>query len=238
MLVPSPRHRPADLAAWDDQSRLDPVRYLDDSLQRRVETGLERIVRWSAGRAGYVGVSWGKDSVVLADLCQVAAPDWPLVSVTHRLSNPDNGRVRDMFLACWPEARYREIEVPLRRNDVGGWSLTGSLEKGFAEAARTYGGCYMSGVRADESAKRRLWARRSGGETERVLSPLIWWSAQDVFAYLCGNELPIHPVYAMNDEGRWSRDRLRVSDVTLRRGVGMGRRVWEHLYYPEFAEDS
>ena len=53
----------------------------------------------------------------------------------------------------------------------------------------------------------------------------------DVFAYLSLHSLPVHPTYAMSLGGRLPRDRLRVSSLTLRHGVGMGRVEIEERYY-------
>lgn len=109
MLIPSPRHSPEDLAAWEAAERNDVRRWLGE--RRRLERMAEAAgaVVAAVGDA-FCGVSWGKDSVVVAHLVRLHAPAMPLVWV--RLpggwDNPDCEAVRDAFLADWP-GPYEEV---------------------------------------------------------------------------------------------------------------------------------
>ncbi len=236
MLIPSERHKPADLELWAEMERADRVHASHSVFRHKVERALEDIQQFT--RAGkppcYAGVSWGKDSTVLAHLiARCLSPRRDLIPVVwikvEPIFNPDCRLVEDAFL----EAHYIDYHCITTHccRDLLGWHATGTLEQGFAEAVRRFGGRHISGVRAEESGERKLRGRKWGVATRRTLAPLIWWSAQDVYAYLAVHQLPVHPAYAMLGGGRWERDRLRVASLGGRRGDGRGRAEWEQEYY-------
>lgn len=228
-LIDSPRLRPEDRTAWQTASAQDLAWASTGRHQRLVEEAERTIVRFTAAGDGYAGVSWGKDSTVLADLVARVAPTVPLVYVVVTpINNPDCPAVRDRFLDLHPAARYEEIVVA---NRTGGAGRTST--HGFQEAARRFGDRHLSGIRRDESGGREMRFRRWGLETDRTLAPLGNWSARDVFAYLTARSLPIHPAYAMSFGGAIPRDHLRVSSLGGVRGRGTGRQEWERAYYPE-----
>jgi phosphoadenosine phosphosulfate reductase len=240
MLIPSPRHSEADRAAWASQEAADASFARITDWNRRVPRVLQEIDTFGR-REGecYAGISWGKDSTVLADLvCRYndeAGADIPLVWVrVQPMFNPDCRLVRDVFLAAHPEVRYREIEVTCERDSDGDWVGTGRLQKGFELAANEFGGRYLTGVRAQESVARFLRIA-SGSTTARTCAPLGWWKADEVFAYLYLRRLPVHPVYAMSMGGLLDRAQLRVSSIGGQRGRGHGRAQaqWEQRYYPD-----
>jgi len=178
----------------------------------------------------YAGVSWGKDSVVVAHLVRKVLPDLPLVWVrVEPIKNPDCETVRDCFLAQHP-GPYDEIEVWCR-GDADGWHARGTLEKGFAEAAKRYGARHISGVRGEESSARKMRGKTFGISTATTCAPLQWWSGQDVFAYLAHYDLPVHPAYAMSFGGRYDRIQIRVASLGGKRGTGRDREQWEQRYY-------
>jgi len=232
MLIESPRHRPGDIEAWRRVSASDLAWASLARFRERVEAAELEIVRFGREPC-YASISWGKDSTVLADLVARVAPHVPLVWVrVEPIANPDCVAVRDRFLALYPDASYDEITVRCRVY-ADGAHATGTLERGFREAARRHGDRRMTGVRGAESAGRERGRRAHGSGTDKALSPLIEWSAADIWAYLAGHELPIHPAYAMSMGGALNRDRIRVSSLGGQRGTGMGRRDWERTYYAD-----
>ena len=234
-LIESPRFQPGDLDAWRAASARDPVWADTPAYRERVEEAELRLYRWGRDKDYYAGVSWGKDSVALAHMLLTYLPDSPLVWIREEpTKNPDCLLVRDEFLRRFPAARYDEITVRCRIDEAGNPHATGTLEAGFAAAARRYGANHISGVRRYEAAGREKYFRASGGETDRTLAPLIRWTGDDVFAYLAEHDLPVHPVYAMSMGGVIDRSKLRVASLRGRSGAGMGRREWEDLYYPEY----
>lgn len=225
MLIDSPRITPADRAHWERMEAIDDV--YASRCRRRIETlaaGSSALIeRFFADGSGYVGVSWGKDSVVLAALAQHTVPMIPIVWIRVRgVENPDCPLVRDRFLQLFPQARYEEIF-----SDPGSQRTSA---RGFALAARRHGDRYASGVRAEESRERalRIW---SGLETARTVAPLGRWRAADIFATLYCRGLPVHPAYACSFGGTLDRARIRVGALGGARGTGRGRAEWERRYY-------
>lgn len=231
MLIRSPRHTPEDLDAWEVEERTDALHAQRVDLEKKARAAMEELERFARGAIGYVGVSWGKDSVVVAHLAARVAsfggPSLPVVWVrVKERENPDCPLVRDAFMARHPHLRYEEIVA-----DVPAIGLTSSL--GFEEAARRHGDRHISGVRAEESAVRKIRTRRWGLSTERACAPIAWWTHRDVFAFLHAHDLPVHPAYACLMGGILERKHLRVAALGGKRGQGFGRHEWEQMYYPE-----
>lgn len=246
MLIASTRHRPNDLERWAAAERVDAVHCWLSNHRRRVAEAVAAVRRFADDGPCYAGVSWGKDSVVLAHLLAEHAPDVPLACVrVEPIANPDCALVRDAFLARHPGMQYVEMEEwcalsedevhesEVRRTPHGSWIARGTLERGLARVAATYGERYLSGVRADESAQRSLRCKTYGVSTARTCAPLAWWTAANVFAYLHEHGLPVHPAYACAQGGLWPRERIRVASLGGARGAGHGRAEWERRYYPE-----
>ena len=236
MLIVSPRHRPRDLELWAEQEEADLIHAGTTAFAAKVERAIDEICDFAARKRCYAGVSWGKDSTVLAHLIHSgvsrlkdATPTLVWVKVSP-IANPDCDRVADDFLErFW--APYHRVDIDCDR-DLFGFHATGTLERGFSQAARFTGAtAHISGVRAEESGERKWRMRKWGAETIRTLAPIGWWSHADVFGYLASRDLPVHPAYAMQGGGRWPRSRIRVASLGGRRGDGMGRAEWEAEYY-------
>ncbi|MGH3990909.1 MAG: hypothetical protein ACRDSN_00420 [Pseudonocardiaceae bacterium] len=223
MLVPSPRHTPADLEMWAALAAADALRAKLPVHARRVQRSLDAIRRFVADHPDtWVGVSIGKDSLVAADLALSLHPGIRLrkMVLTRAPDQPGTRETRDLFLAAHPGVDYDEFET--------------DAADGLAAMSRWMGDApRITGVRGDESVNRRLSARVHGVATDRSCRPLLHWSADDVFAYSCAGGLPVHPVYAMTLGGRLARRHLRVHALGGPEGVELGRREWERCYFPE-----
>lgn len=235
-LIDSPRLRPEDRTAWKEQSSRDLAHARTSRHRALVEEAELAVVRF-AREPCYASVSWGKDSMVIADMVARLAPHVPLVFLRiEPIWNPDCAAVRDAFLQRFRGCRYDEIVEHEERMDGSGRHNThrsGTFARGFRRAAELHGDRYLSGVRADESAGRRRAAGAYGLGTGRVGMPLMRWSARDVWAYLAAHDLPVHPAYAMTGAGSLDRDRIRVAAIGGERGSGTGRREWEEMYYAD-----
>lgn len=233
MLIQSPRHTVRDLEAWAERERVDAVLCTMTRAKRTAHEAAASIRVFAERGSGYAGTSWGKDSTVIAHMVATKAPQLPLVWIrVTPLENPDCASVRDAFVSAYPAINYHEIAVEAPRASDGNWLPTGRLEEGFALAASRFGARYISGVRADESGKRRLRMMRHGVASENACAPIGWWTGDDVFAYLYAHNLPVHPAYAMSFGGMLDRNRIRVASIGGERGTGHGRREWEERYYP------
>lgn len=231
MLIASPRHTAADLECWGRTWRTAQLHSQLKSHRRQVRRSEDALLSFTGVGMGYAGVSWGKDSVVLASLIARLIPRWPLVWVrVEPIANPDCLLVRDAFLAEHPSVRYEEI-VEWCRRDSDGWHARGTIERGFAEAARRYGPRYASGIRAEESGIRKLRVAKHGLVGPGTCAPIGWWTGDDVWAYALSHGLPIHPAYACTMDGALDPRRIRVASLGGKRGTGMGREEWERSYY-------
>lgn len=237
MLIPSARHTGADLRHWDRLEALDVRRggYVEERL---VPAACARIGRFLAGGSAWVGVSWGKDSTVVADLVRRVSPETPLVWIrVDPIENPDCARVRDLFLARWGnEVNYHELVYTIEI-DAAPWEAAPSAPDkhprgtgGFRDADGLFGARTITGLRRDESARREfLLSKALVGS--RYCAPIGGWSGIDVFAYLAHHELPVHPAYACTFGGTLERERVRVGQIGGARGTGRGRQDWESHYY-------
>lgn len=233
MLIPSPRHTDTDLRVWAELEDADRAWGESRRVAWKAAGSMAAIHQFLREGPAYCGVSWGKDSVVLAEMaCWVGSQHGliaPLIWVrVDPVGNPDCPAVRDAFLSRWPHHPYHEIGVG---HDGRG---TGRLKKGFAEVGRRFGLRHLSGLRADESGGRKISMRHRGLVTEKSCRPLGWWTAADVFGFLAFHGLPVHPAYACLGGGRWLREHLRVATLGGERGSQFGRAEWEREYYGDY----
>lgn len=233
MLVDSPRLTPADREVWAQLEHYDEILGRAPALAQRAGKAVAEIRRFAGEGDCFAGISWGKDSTVVARLVVLADVGVPLVwARADRCESPECEAVRDAFLGQHPVARYEERtytwRVPLRGEP--GWRAGQPGQDALAETLdHLHGGRRITGVRAAESGARRVSARAHGLATARSCRPVLHWSTEDVFAYLAGEGLPVHPAYAMSGGGAWDRGRLRVHAL----GTEVGDAVWERRYYPD-----
>lgn len=222
MLIPSPRHTPADLRLWADLEAGDTA--LAGSLDRKIDRAVADLRSFCRGGGCYASLSCGKDSMAVFGLLRLAGlcASVPLVHVhAAPVANPDNAAV--LLAIAHP------VEVVTVRYDPDAGEAEGDAL--FFAALRAAGRRYVSGVRGDESGGRRIRMRRHGVASANACAPLGWWTADEVFAFLARERLPVHPAYACLGGGRWDRRRLRVDELGGERGAQFGRREWEREYY-------
>jgi phosphoadenosine phosphosulfate reductase len=202
------------------------------------ERACEEVRRFLADGDAWCSVSWGKDSVVTAEIVAMVEPTARVVHVRmERAENPESERVRDAFLKLHPKLRYDEVVVPWPGmiGDVIAWERIGvrTHRDFFRDALAKHGERRISGIRASESSTRRRSARVHGASTDRSCRPLLAWGEHDVFAFLAAFDLPVHPVYAMTMGGMYYRSTLRVDIIGDDPGEMNGRRAWEAEYFPD-----
>lgn len=229
-LIVTSKHSRRDLEAWGRIEREAKATSATLEYSGLVDEAKGAVDGFQAIGGGYLGVSWGKDSMVVAHMTR--PHDTPMVWVRiDPMANPECAIVRDRFLARFPSV-YVEIPSPCRRGN-GTWHATGTLERGFAMAAERFGDRHISGVRGEESSVRRLTVRRNGTLSRSTCRPLAHWRAIHVFTYMIQHELPIHPAYGYTMDGVLDPRRLRVDTLGCKFGDGMGRAEWESRYYRE-----
>ena len=238
MLIISKKHTKIDLELWSVYEEMDKINSKSDKLKYKEDKAIEIIKDFSKRKQCYIGISWGKDSVTVVDLALRNNIDIPIIHLyCIQLHNKESDKVRDTFLKLYPNIQYTEIII-----DYGNLPLCFHDEKidkktdiiwynGFKEAEKRFGDCHISGVRKEESGKRRLRMRMWGLESIRTLAPIGYWKNEDVFAYLNKYNLPVHPNYAMLGNGKWNRKNIRVADIGEPEGSQYDRETWEKEYY-------
>lgn len=245
MLLPSHRHTKADLELWAELEQADLLHFEQlqskniKSPMTKIEKSREVIRKFASEGECYASVSWGKDSTIIAHLIAMCRLEIPLGNVAQdgTGTDPHIADVRDVFLSQFPIEYYEEC-VPLKFIPDDG-SHSPSLDIGISHLIKHFGTeRYIGGVRASESGVRKLGMRTRGLVTANTCQPLGWWTTADVFAYLAGHNLPVHPNYAMLGGGRWSREHIRVSTIGGPKGNQFGRTEWEKEYYGDVLRRS
>lgn len=234
MLISSPRHTREDLRVWADHERMDKRLFAAGGTKALEGTAVKALCEFFMAGAGYISVSWGKDSVVVADLAarvydEIGSP--PVVWFpAGAIENPDCILVRDAFLAMH-DVDYHEVEAALSRDHSDGSIGHDGAQVEFERAAKRFGRRYVSGVRAEESSTRRMTMGTHGLVSSNSCRPIGHWNHHQVFAYLAGRDLPVHPAYACTMGGAIDRGVIRVSTIGGERGRRFGRAEWERFYY-------
>lgn len=234
MILTSRRHRPDDVEHWRYCEKLDDVHALRWTDAKMIKA-MDVIEAFCARGRCYAGVSWGKDSVVLAHILACIHEERgvavPLVYVrVNPIANPDCDAVRDVFMGRFPWLPYEEVDVEYD-TAKSGWKAGENLRRGFEQVFPRYSHRHISGVRGAESGQRKARMHAFGTTTENTCAPIGWWSTQDVWTHLRVFDLPVHPAYACTMGGMLDRDRIRVASLTGQRGRGHGRAEWERTYY-------
>lgn len=215
MIIESRRWLPGDREAWERVSRVDVVHRGLDRLESSALAAIE--AHLSEGPSS-VGVSWGRDSVVVAHLAWRVDPSVPLWTAAGAVDNPDNPPVAAALLDRTGQTHHHYCHQG-HVDDMLGW------------VNRHWHPRSINGVRADESRQRAMSAAVHGLNTERSCRPILRWPSAAVWAYLARHDLPIHPAYGMSRAGALPRDRIRVHSIGDHNGVAHGRREWERAYY-------
>jgi phosphoadenosine phosphosulfate reductase len=236
MLIESNRVTKTDLAAWDELMYFDIEHSKTRAFENREKLTMSIIKEFIKSRRDYfVAVSWGKDSVVLADMFYRLGAVCKYIYIRNLAREPEgNILVRDKFLES-RKLDYKEISYNYSQADSSYFDKNGNPRKWqhtLKELQNEYG-CHVTGIRYDESAKRKRRYIFMGIETENSFAPFRYFTVKDVFAYLYKHNLPVHPNYAMLGGGRWDKYRIRVAAVGNQEGDSMGRAEWEREYYPD-----
>jgi|GEM_PF-1027539 len=240
MLIESPRLKPGDRETWGRLERYDRALY--PAAKAREKAAVELITSWwdETGEAGVCSVSWGKDSTVVAHLTALTDRPIPIIWVrSDPYEPPESEKVRDAFIEQHPSVLYEERIATLRnpkRGEPGYEAHQTNPHRHHQDVLKELiKEPYISGVRAEESRMRAKSARWHGTHTAHTCRPILRWAATDIFAYLSGEGLPVHPIYAMSYGGHLDRRWLRVHPLCSHHeesGVhGRDMASWEDDYY-------
>lgn len=215
----------------------------EDALRARTRTFRALVARSAAtveaalqtAANPYVAISGGKDSLVALALAAQQRPGVAAVWVDDELEDTDTpGAVRRQADALGARLamktgtrRHAGWFWPWRSPDPWRHPETGCLitrESIRVLAPRWgYDGVIL-GVRAQESAGRRVSARAHGaihaplGADLASIRPLLDWGVADVWAAIGAWELPYHPAYDAMSRAGVPRERQRVGPLCLTPG--------------------
>lgn len=236
MLVRSQRLTVDDLALWASYESGDKANV--GIFASKLSVSVDAVREFASRGPCYCGVSWGKDSVVVAYLCRLVDTSIPLIHLRPSNHNPDCDAVRDAYFDKFPGQRYEEIRIDygtLHSKAVARHLLDKETDKLWYEAIRElnrrFENRYILGIRSQESTGRRIRELVHGESSKTGCAPITRWKTAEVFAFLAACGLPVHPAYAMMGGGRWPRERLRVAEIGDVHGSGGGRTAWETEYY-------
>lgn len=206
-----------------------------------------------------VGVSWGKDSVVMLHMAYSLGIR-KAVHIRYYPQDrfPDTDQVRDRVLAAMPDMQYIEVACD------GNWEMYEQLGRFIIEpetieekailaeyeakfgvaiaAGRDQLGAtgMFAGMRADESRVRQLLTRTKGNDYETVdgrktALPMAYWEGSDIWAYTVAHNLPWLRIYDFSPIGSRVRERSEPG-FSVARGVGEkirrrgGWQSWQAAY--------
>jgi phosphoadenosine phosphosulfate reductase len=219
---------------------------------RRVDEACRVIEQAAAKGRVVVATSWGKDSVVLADLALRVLGRVQLLHIASSYRLPGYERVQEYFESrtdlhvIQPRRTLaetfdwlREVGLPHERTKAQQATVVQKIKKDVGTQWCKDNGytVQMLGMRADENRRTRgMLFRRLGLIYEArgitMAAPLGWWTARDVWSYLVANDLPWHPMYDMETHG-FSRESIRNAGWLSTDGAERGRISWLREHYPE-----
>lgn len=223
MLIVTDRHTKADLELWADYKEADLCYYDTHNIQAKEKMALKILQEF---RPDYFSISWGKDSVVLAHLAFRYDKNSELAHFTHKADALYFDEVRDCFLSRY-QMNYHEYSKDIKEIINEFYDFHKHNIKNLAN--RELGKKYVTGIRMQESAQRKITVRKNGLYSNNSCRPIAYWTDKEIFAYLAHYDLPVHPNYAMLGGGRFDRDKIRVGPMWM--GSQYGNELWEREYY-------
>ena len=185
--------------------------------KRKVEQAKAVIREALAIAPAYVACSWGKDSLVLADIvasivekpliCHVTGPNSELLN--------NYNEVAEAFCDRHKQVEYRVLGGDGRPS----WEV-------FQSHVHELPPMVFLGLRTEE-AKYRAISLKKYGQIHQYKSgtwrccPLAWWGWKDVWAYIVSQDLTYLKSY--DHPAEESRSLSRTSSITTRRGEQFGR---------------
>lgn len=230
---------------WREASRL---RYrVERKRIDRLVAGSLRICRDAASQVdvskSFISVSGGKDSLVMLALVRQVYPDLPVIHFD--LANRAMPGIEVHFpeiehaLAC----RVQKVWVGQYHDEAGMTDNLGQALKlrrvfpsdaefeTYKEFHQTYRfeGSFV-GIRADESSTRHfackkpvlIYKSKSEFGVKWRIAPMSKWDTNAIWAYIIGNDLPVHPAYIAQMDYGIDPDHSRIASVGLRRVTQYG----------------
>ncbi|MCT6735478.1 phosphoadenosine phosphosulfate reductase family protein [Rhodococcus qingshengii] len=222
-----------------------------DHLVDRISTHFNR-------NDGYIAFSGGKDSLAVLHLALRADRDIPVVFFDSGLEYPETLDYMRTVAEQWNLDLHRIAADPPLLDalvDSGSWdhdSPAGPLPDlhdvligaPARKAHQLFGPGELWGVRADESAGRRvLYARAqtvdgviSRADGTVAYGPIWNWSTADVWSYIRRHDLPVNPIYGKLADLGVPEFQRRVSHILDASHLDRGRLTWLQRGWPTLFE--
>lgn len=232
MLIVTNKHSVNDLKTWADRDYFYQLYWRQHKKQilTKVSKSLSLIEKfYELNPDCYACISWGKDSTVLAYLINKTGLNIPCVQTTCKETNPENELVKTYFLDHF-NINYHEVYCDEKIDRLS--FAQSEITRFFANTTKQFGDKKILGIRGDESSIRQFQKQKFKGITKTSCHPLIYWTLDDIFAYLMANKLPIHSAYGYSKGGLYQLKQIRVDTLGDVRGRSHGgRQEWEKTYY-------
>lgn len=196
----------------------------------------------------YVGLSFGKDSIVLMDLVLKINPENKIVWVDRGEGGdtPDTFEMFEYYISkginierIMTDKSIFDILIQNSIEDILQKGLiTKNLKQKFKDIQSEYHGFFW-GLRAEENKKTRGKYAKFRGEIwenknkKGICSPVLWWTGKDIWAYIIQNGLRYNNHYDIVKKKDFDREKTRYSNwaglINIQRG-----RLWElKRFYPD-----
>ena len=205
--------------------------------QRRIDKALETIEDFlSHAHNPYIAVSGGKDSSVLLALCRQVRPNLDAVHLDTHCAYPETLALFETY----ENLKFIDVGDRFEMLEKGGMEYKekqGKLRNFDANWTREAGyDGYFYGLRAEESSKRRKHLGMRGTFFQKkdglwVCQSISHFSYDDVWAYICKENLPYNTLYDL----MWDRPehQQRVAGYSLVKEANNGTIAFLKMTHPE-----
>ena len=227
------------------------------SNETRIEKISKLISQHFSDNAGYVAWSGGKDSTCLAHIANTIIPNIPIVWFNSGLEFPDT---KPYIEKIAEQYKFNLTTYNVSPSALEVLEATGSWDHDSvinpevanlhkiliimpsAQAHAAFGVGELSGLRAEESAGRRVLLSKDNGAYNRldgskVYAPIWSWSGEQVDAYLSANNIESNPVYKRLESVGAPRRAQRVGLTVDGNNPDFGRYTYLRLAYPDLWND-
>ena len=189
---------------------------ISDSLQNKVEKSIALLQEYSRVPKtldmfdpNYYGcTSFGKDSVVIMRLCEMAG----IKNITwnHSLTTLDPPELIQFGRKSYPNTIIHKPKIPMLRILETVKGPPTRLNRWCCDKYKEQGGlgkCKILGVRATESPRRKASWRQFTAHVKgtikggAIVAPILYWTDEDIWQFIHGELIPYCELY---DEG-WKR---------------------------------
>ncbi len=187
---------------------MTPIKKIpSEEIERLEKSTPQEILKWACEkyRCLCVAASFGKDSIVLLHMLRSIRPDLDVIYLNTGYDFPETVAFIQNLEKEWKlnlieftprisvEEQERTLGADLYHTDPGRCCGIRKVEP-MARALRNYD-AWITGLRRDETEHRKgIRVVEVADELVKV-NPLAAWTAEDIWGYIRGNQVPYNPLY-------------------------------------------